>query len=165
MEPGEALGIAAQIAVALAGFAGVVVVFRREAVHEWSGIDKLRLRFLLVNSILPLVVSMLGLLLLTIRPLPPGIWRWCSGIFLVATVVFVTATTKMFRRLNLPNAQRDRVTRFIFFLFGVFGVAAMILQLYNIALLDAFWPFFAGIVYQLVTAMAQFARMILLLPE
>jgi len=27
MEPGEALGIAAQIAVALAGFAGVVVVF------------------------------------------------------------------------------------------------------------------------------------------
>jgi hypothetical protein len=165
MEPGEALGIAAQIAVALAGFAGVVVVFRREAVHEWSGIDKLRLRFLLANSILPLVVSMLGLLLLTIRPLPPGTWRWCSGIFLVATVAFVTATAKMFRRLNLPNAKRDRVTRFIFFLFGVFGVAAMILQLYNIALLDAFWPFFAGIVYQLVTAMAQFARMILLLPE
>ena len=53
MEPGEALGIAAQIAVALAGFAGVVVVFRREAVHEWSGIDKLRLRLLLANSILP----------------------------------------------------------------------------------------------------------------
>jgi hypothetical protein len=45
MEPGEALGIAAQIAaVALAGFAGVVFVFHREAVHEWSGIDKLRLR-------------------------------------------------------------------------------------------------------------------------
>jgi hypothetical protein len=29
MEPGEALGIAAPIAVALSGFAGVVVVFRR----------------------------------------------------------------------------------------------------------------------------------------
>ena len=52
-----------------------------------------------------------------------------------------------------------------FFLFAVFGMAAMLLQLYNIALLGAFWPFFAGIVYQLVTAMAQFARMILLLPE
>jgi len=68
MEPGEALGIAAQIAVALAGFAGVVVVFRREAVHEWSEIDKLRLRLLLANSILPLALSMLGLLLLTIKP-------------------------------------------------------------------------------------------------
>ena len=44
-------------------------------------------------------------------------------------------------------------------------MASMLLQLYNIALLGAFWPFFAGIVYQLVTAMSQFARMILLLPE
>src|SRR5215467_15341025 len=80
MEPGEALGIAAQIAVALAGFGGVVVVFRREAVHEWSAVDKLRLRLLLANSILPLCLCMLGLLLLTIKPVPPGIWRWCSGV-------------------------------------------------------------------------------------
>jgi hypothetical protein len=79
MEPGEALGIATQIAVALAGFAGVVVV-RREAVHEWSDIDKLRLRLLLANSILPLGLSMLGLLLLTVEPMPPGIWKWCSGL-------------------------------------------------------------------------------------
>ena len=68
MEPGEALGIAAQIAVTLAGFAGVVVVFRREAVHEWSAVDKLRLRLLLANSILPLCLCMMGLLLLTIKP-------------------------------------------------------------------------------------------------
>ena len=103
MEPGEALGIAAQIAVALAGFAGVVVVFRREAVHEWSGIDKLRLRLLLANSILPLGLSMLGLLLLTVEPMPPGIWRWCSGITLVATLFLVTAITKIYRRLNFQK--------------------------------------------------------------
>ena len=113
MEPGEALGIAAQVAVALAGFAGVFVVFRREAVHEWSSFDKLRLRLLLANSIVPLGLSMLGLLLLTIKPTPPQIWRWCSGILLVTTVSFVTATTKAFRRLNLPYAQRDRATRFV----------------------------------------------------
>jgi hypothetical protein len=44
-------------------------------------------------------------------------------------------------------------------------VAAMFLQVYNIPLPGVFWPFFAGIVYQLLAAMAQFARMILLLPE
>ena len=44
-------------------------------------------------------------------------------------------------------------------------MVAMLLQVFNIALLGAFWPFFAGIVYQLVTAMAQFARMILLMPN
>jgi hypothetical protein len=38
MEPSETLSTAAQIAVALAGFAGVVVVFRRESGHDWSAI-------------------------------------------------------------------------------------------------------------------------------
>jgi predicted membrane channel-forming protein YqfA (hemolysin III family) len=108
---------------------------------------------------------MLGLLLVTVKPMPPGIWRWCSAILLIVTVAFVTATTKAFRRLTFANAQRDRNTRLIFLLFGVFGVAAMLLQVYNIGLRGAFWPFFAGIVYQLITGMAQFARMILLLPE
>ena len=41
----------------------------------------------------------------------------------------------------------------------------MLLQVYNVALLGAFWPFFAAIVYQIIMAMAQFARMILLVPE
>jgi hypothetical protein len=165
MEPGEALGIAAQIAVALAGFAGVVVVFRREAVHEWSDIDKLRLRFLLANSTLPLGLSMLGLVVVTIEPQPPGIWRWCSGILLVVTMSLVMTTGRTFPRLNVRNAQRQRNNRLIFYLFAGFGVAAMLLQVYNVALLGAFWPFFAGIVFQLITAMVQFARMILLLPE
>ena len=51
------------------------------------------------------------------------------------------------------------------YLFGALGTVAMLLQVYNLALPGAFWPFFARIVYQLVIAMAQFARMILLLPE
>ena len=72
---GEALSTAAQIAVTLAGFAGVVVVFRRESVHEWSPVD-----------ILPLGFCMIALLLPTIEPALPGVWSWCSG---VAFVVFV----------------------------------------------------------------------------
>ena len=165
MEPGEALGIAAQIAVALAGFAGVVVVFRREAVHEWSPADKLRLRLLLTNSILPLALSMMGLLLLTIKPMPPGIWRWCSAIAFVVSISFATTMMKTFRSLNLRDVQRDRATRFVFYLFGAVGTATIVLQLYNTALLGVFWPFFTGIVYQLLTGVFQFARMVLLLPE
>jgi len=100
MEPGEALSTSAQIAVALAGFAGVVVVFRRESVHEWSPIDKFRLRLLLTNSILPLAFCMIGLLLLTIKPAPPGIWRWCSGSLFVILLSFAITTMKIFRRFD-----------------------------------------------------------------
>src|SRR3982751_6464858 len=165
MQPSEALGIAAQIAVALAGFAGMVVVFRREGVHEWPDIDKFRLRLLLGNSILPLGLSMFGLLLLTVEPMPPGIWKWCSCITLVSTLLFVTAVTRIYRHLNIKDVQSQRYTRLVYYVFGAFGVLATVLQLLNVALLGVFWPFFAGIVYQLITAMAQFARMILLMPE
>jgi hypothetical protein len=43
MEPGEALSAAAQVAATLAGFAGVVVVFRKESAHASKAIHKLRL--------------------------------------------------------------------------------------------------------------------------
>src|SRR5438067_10673451 len=78
MEPNEALGIAAQVAVALAGFAGVVVVFRPQAIHQWSAVDRFRLRLLLHNSICPLAYALFGMLLLTIKPAPIWIWRECS---------------------------------------------------------------------------------------
>jgi len=165
MEPGEALSTAAQIAVTFAGFAGVVVVFRRESVHDWSPVDKLRLRLLLTNSILPLVLCMIGLLLLTIRPVPADIWRWCSGFAFVVSLLFAITMTKHFRRLALREVQSEPLTRFVFYLFGTIGIAANLLQLYNAASLGAFWPFFAGIVVQLVTGMFQFARMILLRHE
>jgi hypothetical protein len=162
MEPSEALSTAAQIAVALAGFAGVVVVFRRESVHEWSPIDKFRLRLLLSNSILPLALCVIGLLLLTIKPAPAGIWRWCSGTAVVIVLPFAITTSRSFRRLGRQQLQSALATGFPFYLFGILGTGAMLLQFFNIAMLNAFWPFFSGIAVHLLAAMFQFARIILL---
>jgi hypothetical protein len=164
MQPGEALSTAAQIAVALAGFAGVVVVFRRESVHDWSTLDKFRLRLLLANSILPLALCIIALVFLTIEPALTGVWRWCSCVAFVAFAPFAITTTMAFRRFGLQRFQ-GAPANFVFYLFATLGTAATLLQLYNAALLGAFWPFFTGIVLQLVAAMFQFARMILLPPK
>ena len=165
MEPGEALSTAAQVAVALAGFAGVVVVFRRGSVHEWSSVDKFRLRLLLTNSILPLALCLIGLLLLTIKPQPAGTWRWCSASALMIILPFAMMTTKSFRRLDPQQLKRAQASVFTLYLFAVTGAGATLLQLYNVAILNAFWPFFTGIVVQLLAAMFQFARIVLLPPE
>jgi drug/metabolite transporter (DMT)-like permease len=164
MEPGEILSTTAQIAVALAGFAGVVVVFRRQSVHEWSPIDKFRLRLLLINSVFPLVLCMIGLLLLSVRPEPPGIWRWCSGVAFVVLLLFGIMTMTGYRRLDLLRLQGAHAN-LSFYFFATLGIGSDLLQLYNAALLSAFWPFFTGIVFQLVAAIFQFARMILSPPE
>lgn len=165
MEPGEALSTAAQIAVTLAGFAGVVVVFRRESVHDWTPIDKFRLRLLLANSILPLALCVIGLLLLTIKPVPAGIWRWCSAAAVVVALPFAITTSRTFRRLDRQQLQSALSTRFTFYLLGIPGTVALLLQFWNIAVLNTFWPFFTGITVHLLAGMAQFARIILLPPE
>src|ERR1044072_1993438 len=78
MEPNEALGIAAQVAVALAGFAGVVVVFGPDSVDTGARLDRTRLQFPLHNSLCPLAYPLFGMLLLPIKPTPVWIWRECS---------------------------------------------------------------------------------------
>ncbi len=80
MQPGEALATAVQVAVALAGFAGVVVAFRSGSLHNWPAIDRFRLWLLLGNALGPLLAGLLGILLLTFEAVPGSIWRWCSGI-------------------------------------------------------------------------------------
>jgi hypothetical protein len=164
MAPGEALSLAAQVAVALTGFAGVVVVFRSGSVHDWPAIDKFRLRLLLADSMFPLVFCMFGSALLAINPSPAAIWRWCSGF----AAVFLLAFASMIRRGSRSLAEelkRTGMTWLIFYPAAVLATAITLLQLYNVAILNAFWPFYTAIVFQLVVGMVQFARFILLPPH
>jgi len=77
---------------------------------------------------------------------------------------FTITVNRSFRRLKLQQLQGGPAD-FISYLFAVLGTGSTLLQLYNVASLGAFWPFFTGILLQIVAAMLQFARMILLPPE
>jgi hypothetical protein len=162
MEPNEALGIAAQVGVTLAGFAGVVVVFRPDSVHEWSPVDRFRLRLLLSNSVFPLAYSLFGMLLLTMKPPPESIWRWCSGFAATCQIPFAITSIKRMRALS-PADFRD-VSKIVFYPLFSLASAVLLLQFYNLAVLNSFWPFFAGIFVHLTGAMAQFVRLVLLVP-
>jgi hypothetical protein len=159
MEPNEALGIAAQVAVTLAGFAGIVVVFLPESVHQWSRVDRFRLRLLLSNSIFPLAYSLFGMLLLTIKPAPASIWQWCSAFAAVFQVPFAISTFRTPRRFS-PDEFKG-VPKIVFYPLFAIGISTLLLQLYNIAVLNRFWPFFAGIFVHLMAAMLQFVRLVL----
>jgi len=163
MEPNEALGIAAQVAVTLAGFAGVVVIFRPPALHQWLALDQFRLRLLLHNSICPLAYALFGMLLLTMKPTPLWIWRECS---LFGILFQLPGAIKSFQSSRtLTPAEFKGTSRVLFYGFGVLGTATMILQVINIAKLNLFWPFFLAIFTHLLAGMLQFTRMVLLLPE
>ena len=164
MQPSEALGIAAQVAVTLAGFAGIVVVFRPDSVHRWSPLDKLRLQLLLTSSALPLAESLFGMLLLTFDPPPASIWRWCSGVSFSAQVVVFVYMRNPRRRL-FTRADMQAVNKFLLYGIAFITTVAVALQAINFAVWNRFWPFFALIFVHLVAALTQFVRMVLLAPR
>jgi hypothetical protein len=160
MEPTTALIASAQIAIAIAGFAGVVAVFRKGSVHDWGQVEKFWLRLLLLNSILPLAFSMVGLLLLSVTYIKPTIWRWCSGfaaLFLFPYAAMIFKSLVRFAPGQLAAAGGTKFTSYALF---TILTAVSLMQLYNLATLAAFWPFFGTIVVLLLGAMYQFVRLV-----
>jgi hypothetical protein len=163
MQPSEALGVAAQVAVTLAGFAGIVVVFRPQSVHQWSALDRLRLTLLLMNSVAPLVFALFGMLLLCVDPVPVSIWRWCSGFAFVTDVLaFVYMRNNPKRRLPLNQIQMT--SNVVFYGVALMSMTGVVLQVVNFAVWNSFWPFFAAIFVHLTAAIIQFLRMLLIAP-
>ena len=165
MQPNEALSVAAQIAVALAGFAGVVVAFCSRSLHDWSPVDKFRLWLLLGNALLPLFASLFGMLLLTINPTPPSIWRSSSGFSLFFFFAFAFLTRRRQAELGPVVIKEMGAFRYIFYLLGAMATAIGVLQAYNALKSGVFWIFYAAITFQLAVGAVQFARMILLPPH
>ncbi|PYK28754.1 MAG: hypothetical protein DME59_01985 [Verrucomicrobia bacterium] len=165
MEPSEALTTAAQIAVALAGFAGVVVAFRSSSLHEWSLLDKFRLWLLLGSALVPLFSCLFGMLLLTIKPTPFPIWRWCSVFSLVLICIFGFLSRRRQSELGPAVIKKMGAYRYLFYVIAILGMAVGLLQAYNALVSGVFWLFYAAIMFQLAIGTLQFARLILLPPH
>jgi ABC-type cobalamin transport system ATPase subunit len=160
MQPSEALSATAQVAVTLAGFAGVVVAFRSGAVHEWSKVDKFRLYFLLNNSALPFLLSIFAMLLLTTNLNEQTTWRLCSLAAFVVAAAVGERLARSLRALSPGELKASGFRRSISVSSGVLAIAATLLQLYNVIRLQTFWPFFAIIATWLWLGMIQFVLLV-----
>jgi len=161
MEPNTALSVSAQIAVAIAGFAGVVAAFRNNSVRDWGPVETFWLRLLLVNSILPLAFSMFGLFLLSVPYASLTLWRWCSGFAILFLVPFETMIVKTLIGFAPGQLEAAGGTRFTSYPLITILTAVCLLQFLNVVTLAAFWPFFGAIVALLLGAMYQFVRLVL----
>jgi hypothetical protein len=138
-----------------------VAVFRKGSVHYWGQVEKFWLRLLLLNSILPLAFSMVGLLLLSVTYVKPTIWRWCSGFAALFLFPYATMIFKSLVRFAPGQLAAAGGTKFTSYALFTILAAVCLMQLYNLATLAAFWPFFGTIVALLLGAMYQFVRLVL----
>jgi hypothetical protein len=160
MQPSEALSTSAQVAVTLAGFAGVVVAFRSGSVHEWSKVDKFRLRILLTNSGIPFGLSILGMVLCSTALDQEKLWQICSVLAFVTVVVIGQQMRRDLRQLSREEFRSGGGSPIVFYSGSAVGIAVTLLQLYNAITLKTFWPFLAAIATLLLLAMLQFVRLV-----
>ncbi len=165
MSPGELLGIAAQIAVALAGFTGVVVVFGENSVAEWSAVDTLKLRLLVTFSATPLALCLIGLLLLATAFAEATIWCICSLLAFALAVPLSVNLARHYRAIPRGEFRSGGGSVAIFLTSNLFGIAVTLFQLVNAFALRQFWPYFLLIVGQLIGATVQFVRLVLFRPR
>lgn len=161
MEPAQMLGTAAQIAITMAGFAGVVVVFGRRAVHEWSAVDKFRLRLLLGTSTSALAFCLVGLLLLSTGLALDAVWRACSACVVAVFACNIIGSLRTYARFPREELRAQGARPWLFYLIASIGGIAIALQVWNAFAWRAFWPFFAAVVLALSISTLQFVRMIL----
>src|SRR5262249_18468590 len=147
IDPAEALGLAAQIAVTLTGFTGVVAVFGTIAVHEWDEADRFRLRLLLASSIVSLVLSLLALVMLAADLDPATTWRIGSALAFAIFIVSAADNIRTFRRIGPTKLNAVPGGNAVFLTTSVASVSVALLQLFNSISLAAFWPFFLDVVF------------------
>ena len=143
----DTLMTCAELALALAGFSGIIVVLSRSTAREDS-LERLRLTGLLTTAVGALLLALTPVALSYLQLEPDTIWRASSA--LMATYVAIGLSALVPRALGDPET-RARLPLFLV-IWGVWGAMA-VLQLANATFLPnetRFGVYFAGLAWTLV---------------
>lgn len=161
MNATDLLSSSAQVAVTLAGFAGVVVVFGSGAVHEWAAVDKFRLGLMLSTSAQALAYCMMALLLASADLSAPAVWAWSSGFVILLLLPSSIFSLRRFNAFSIDELTSAGASRPMFYAVSSVALATVALQLYNVLVARAFWPLFAAVVLSILSSLLQFIRLVM----
>lgn len=158
-EANDALSTFAEVAVALAGFSGIVIAFGGRSAGSLSKLEARRLSNLFTLSGAALTLSLLGMSLLYMELLSPRVLcTWGSAVvFFLATPWLIGDVVKIQR---LEVAERAQVSMPLVIFFDSLAVAMMLLQLANWLFLKEQWPFYLALVLIIAGAFQQFILLV-----
>jgi hypothetical protein len=136
-----------EIAIGMAGFAGIVAAIRHRDLSLWADEERILLRMLLVASGMAITFALLPAVLREAR-VPDGvIWRVGSGTFMVWQAGITVHRVRQFRAADRPIP----LPRILFVWVGLL----IALQAFNLWL-GATWPYLVAIFGLLVNAFSFF---------
>jgi hypothetical protein len=158
LETTEILIGIAEIAVALAGFSGVVVVFGSRNAGAWHPGDRLRLSFLIESSLTAAGFSLLALLGLFFFPDNSSVaWMITSALW---AAFMCGSLYSSHRRIGKNLEKHDDIDKTMNRVVTLMFALLVILQIANAYSLQSFAPLLAALCANLAGAAMQFARLI-----
>ena len=124
ISPFDALQTLAEVAIGVAGFTGVISVFRRRAGGE-DALSAWRTSTILTTSLASLALATIPMGLSLVGLAEPLLWRVCSAIYLLTVSLVISDVVR--RRARLPDDARIIVSgsrTYAVLLYSVAGIAA-----------------------------------------
>ena len=151
MNEESSLIVIAEIAAALAGFSGIAATFGRRADNPLSEVDRRRLNDLLSHSGIALFASLVPLALAhKMGNVEASFWVISSSLWALFALIAIVRTTVTYVQEGVAGRILQRML-----VLGVF-VGLFSLQLINIFLWNASWPYLIALVGNLAFAFFQF---------
>jgi hypothetical protein len=158
-EPHDTLAIFAEVAIALAGFSGIVIAFGRRSIGSLSTLEFRRLSNLFTLSGMVLLFSLLCVSLLHLNIAAPALfWSWCSAaVFTLGTPWLIVDVVRVTR---LEKSEKSQINILVLIFFNSLAVSVLTLQLINWFLIKEPWPFFLALTLITAGAFQQFILLV-----
>jgi hypothetical protein len=159
MQGSEVLTVSAEIAVALAGFSGIVVALRQRGLEAWPPQELHRLRNMLELSAISTLFALLPFIPHFLGASSEQTWSLCSIALSVGLGAWLVKTNLLIR-----GALRQRLNRFWVVTYNVGSAAAVVLLLVNglgLAGTPQLGIYLVGIGWMLFFTFSLFVRLVL----
>jgi hypothetical protein len=158
MEAEGILTTLAEVAIAIAGFSGIVVALQNRTV-DLSETDKLRFSALLQVSFGAVFFSFVPIVLYLMHPSEPFVWRWSSGLWLVYIACTAAYRVPQLRRFSVSGPRADTSKAALGFLF-IQLCTSVLLQVANVVWLRVSWPHVVTNILGMFLAFVLFVRLL-----
>lgn len=153
MDAGSYLSAVIDIAIGVAGFAGIVAAIRQRRLSTWPAEQLILLQILFTASAAAIAFGLLPSFLVEVGIAEHLVWKTGS----VAIFCWIVGAVWFRARQSRKHGVRQQIPKYIL----VFGSIALVLQIYNIAVLGEAWPYLFGITIILVNGFSVFLILVL----
>ena len=162
VEPFESLSLCAEIAIAITGFSGVVLVLGDRIAARASEFDRILFRSLFTGTLIPLTIIALAFILDASNFERATIWRTCSAIQALAILAAVLLNSRSARSVVSAgaNSQLLAFLRRGGAIVPIGAVLMLALAVANAMSLHSFWPVLTGVWWAIAVGLLAFLGLV-----